>query len=239
MTGNPHRAIRRAMIAAFALAFGQLGDRRIVVVLGKTVALTLAIFAALGLAGWFGLGWALDRVALPGEAGLRALLAAALAALAGWLLFRLVALAVLQLFADEVVAAVEARHYPAAAAAARPLGWRGELRVGARGVVRALGYNLAAVALAVPLLATAVGPALLFGAVNAILLGRELGEMAALRHRDARGAAPMPGFAARLGLGAVVVALLAVPFVNLLAPVLGAAAATHLVHRRARTPAHA
>ena len=220
------------MLGAFALALGQLGDRRVLAVLVKSGAITLAIFAALGWLGWLGLGWALEDYSARGLDTLRAFLAAVLALTAGWLLFRLVALAVLQLFGDEVVRAVEARHYPAAAAAARPLGWREELRVASRSLLRSLGYNLAALPVALLLLATAIGPALLFAAVNAVLLGRELSEMVALRHRDAAGTAPLPGFATRTALGAVVVALLTLPFVNLLAPVLGAAAATHLVHRR-------
>ena len=220
------------MLAAFALAFGQLGDRRIVAILLKSVAITLAIFAVLGWLGWLALGWALAGYSATGLESLRAFLAAVLTLTAGWLLFRLVALAVLQLFGDEVVRAVEAKHYPEAAATASPLGWRGELRVGAKSLLRALGYNLAALPVALLLLATAIGPALLFAAVNAVLLGRELSEMVALRHRDAAGRAPLPGFATRTLLGAVVVGLLTVPFVNLLAPVLGAAAATHLVHRR-------
>ena len=220
------------MLRAFALAFGQLGDRRILAILGKSVAITLAAFALLGWLGWLALGWALEGYSAQGLETLRAFLAAVLTLIAGWLLFRLVALAVLQLFGDEVVRAVEARHYPAAAAAARPLGWREELRVGGRSLLRALGYNVAALPVALLLLATAIGPALLFAAVNAVLLGRELSEMVALRHRDAASEAPLPGFASRAALGAIVVALLSVPFVNLLAPVLGAAAATHLVHRR-------
>ncbi|MCA1661484.1 MAG: EI24 domain-containing protein [Novosphingobium sp.] len=220
------------MVRAFALALGQLGDRRILAILGKSVAITLAVFAVLGWLGWVALGWALKDYSAAGLETLRAFLAAVLTVLAAWLLFRLVALAVLQLFGDEVVRAVETRHYPAAAAAARPLGWREELRVASRSLLRALGYNLAALPVALLLLATAIGPALLYAAVNAVLLGRELGEMVALRHRDAAGNAPLPGFAPRTALGAIVVVLLAIPFVNLLAPVLGAAAATHLVHRR-------
>ena len=220
------------MLGAFALALGQLGDRRVLAILARSMAITLAIFAALGWLGWLGLGWALAGYSAQGLETLRAFLAAVLTLIAGWLLFRLVALAVLQLFGDEVVRAVEARHYPAAVAAARPLGWREELRVGGRSLLRSLGYNLAALPVALLLLATAIGPALLFAAVNAVLLGRELTEMVALRHRDGAGNTTLPGFASRAALGAVVVALLTVPFVNLLAPVLGAAAATHLVHRR-------
>jgi len=218
------------VLHAFALAFGQLGDRRVLAVLAKTVAITLAVFAVLGA----GLWWALHTYGpADGNGGIvAAIVAGLLFVVSLWLLFRFVALAVLQLFGDEVVRAVEARHYPHAAASARPLGWREEWRVGLTSLLRALIYNLIALPFAFVLMATAVGPALLFAAVNAVLLGRELTEMAALRHRDAAGNAPLPGFSARTALGAVVVALLAVPFVNLLAPVLGAAAATHLVHRR-------
>ena len=218
------------MLNAFALALGQLGDRRILAVLAKSIALTLAVFAALGGGLWYAIGAWQPR---DGNGGIvAAIFVGLLLIVLLWLLFRVVALAVLQLFGDEVVRAVEAKHYPDAAAAARALGWREEVRVGLRGLLRALGYNLLALPLALVLVATAIGPALLFAAVNAVLLGRELTEMVALRHRDAAGEAPLPGFATRTLLGAGVVALLLVPVVNLLAPVLGAAAATHLVHRR-------
>ena len=217
------------MIAAFALAFGQLGDRRILAVLGKSLAVTLLVFAVMGTA----ISWAVYRALISwGVAGsLSGVVALIALALPVWFLFRLVALAVLQLFGDEVVQAVEMRHYPDRARMARPLGWREELGVGLRGLLRALGYNLLALPFAFLLMATAIGPAILFAAVNAVLLGRELTEMVALRHRNDAGQAPLPGFATRTALGGVVVALLLVPFVNLLAPVLGAAAATHIVHR--------
>jgi uncharacterized protein involved in cysteine biosynthesis len=232
LTGKGRPAIATAVLHAFALAVGQLGDRRILTVLGKSAATTLAVFAVLGAALWWALGWSMSRYGLHGGDPLRVFLAALLTLVAGWLLFRLVALAVLQLFGDEVVRAVEARHYPAAAARVVQLGWREEVRLSVRGLLRSLGYNLAALPVALLLLATAVGPALLFAAVNSVLLGRELTEMAALRHRDAAGRAPLPGGASRFLLGAGVVALLTIPFLNLVAPVIGAAAATHLVHRR-------
>lgn len=221
------------MLHAFALALGQLGDRRILAVLGKSLLLTVAVFAVAAVGVWFAVAeWA----PTDGNGGFVAAVLAGLVLIASlWFAFRLVALAVLQLFGDEVVRAVEARHYPAAAASARPLGWRDELRVGGRGLLRALGYNLLALPVALALLATGVGTVLVFAAVNAVLLGRELTEMAALRHRDNAGNAPLPRFATRTALGAVVVALLLVPFLNLLAPVLGAAAATHVVHRERKS----
>lgn len=217
-----------AMLHAFALAAAQLGDRRILAVLARTVALTVAIFVALG----WGLWWLIDRWAPAAIGGHGWIVAVVAAALLAWLLFRLVALAVLQLFGDEIVAAVEQRHYPAAAALARPLGLRAELRAGLAALRRSLGYNLVALPPAALLIVTGVGAALLFAVVNAALLGRELTEMVALRHRGAAGEAPLPPFGTRLLLGAAVVLLLMVPFLNLLAPVLGAAAATHLVHAR-------
>ena len=218
------------MLAAFTLALGQLGDRRILAVLGKSLALTVAVFGVAAVAVYLAVAqWT------PGD-GNGGFVAAALVGLVLivllWFAFRLVALAVLQLFGDDVVRAVEARHYPAAAASARALGWREELRIGLRSLGRSLGYNLLALPVALLLLVTGVGTVVVFAAVNAVLLGRELTEMVALRHRDDSGAAPLPGLATRTLLGAVVVGMLLVPFVNLLAPVLGAAAATHLVHRR-------
>ncbi len=224
------------MLPAFTLALAQMGDRRILSVLGKSVALTLVVFAGLGTLGWLGLGPALAWAGLDAGSGasdgLRALLAVVLTLLAGWLLFRLIALAVLQLFADEVVAAVEARHYPAAAATARKLGLAEEVRNGLRGLIRALLYNLAALPVALLVLPTAIGPAVVFGLVNAVLLGRELSDMVALRHAGLA----LPGVLSRAVLGGVVVVLLTVPLINLLAPVLGAAMATHLVHRRRKAP---
>ena len=218
------------MLAAFTLALGQLGDRRILAVLGKSLALTIAAFALAAVGVYFAIA---QWTPTDGNGGFVAAALVGLVLIVSlWFAFRFVALAVLQLFGDEVVRAVEARHYPTAAASARALGWREELRVSLRSLGRSLGYNLLALPVALALLVTGVGTVAVFAAVNAVLLGRELTEMVALRHRNDSGAPPLPGFATRTLLGAVVVGMLLVPFLNLLAPVLGAAAATHLVHRR-------
>lgn len=221
---------------AFALALGQLGDPAIVKVLGKSLLLTLAIFALLGAALWWALQFAVDRwltQALPADYGpeVAGLVALVIALVGGWLLFRFVALAVLQFFADDVVAAVEARHYPGHAATARKLPFTEELSNSLRSTTRAVLVNLVALPFALMLLVTGIGTALLFWAVNGWLLGRELQDMVWLRHRqDRHEIAPMGG-GQRFLLGGIVAALMMVPFVNLLAPVLGAASATHLVHR--------
>ena len=213
---------------AFALSLGQLADPAILAVLAKSLALTLALFAVLGAslyyglaAGFSSLGWA--------DGGLAGAAAAVLAVIAFWLAFRIAALAVLQFFAEDVVRAVERRHYPAAAAEADvPFGRA--LGASLRGLRRTVLVNALAAPLALLLLPTGVGPAVVFGLANSWLLGRELTEMVWLRH--ARGQ-PLPlGRVTRLALGGIVTALLLIPFLNLLAPVLGAASATHLVHGR-------
>ena len=225
------------MISAFLLALGQLGDPRILRVLFKSMGITLAVFAVLGVGAWFALGSALASYGVA-DGGLQGLLAALAMLIGGWLLFRLVALAVLEQFADQVVEAVEAKHYPAALASAHPLGWQGQGRVGLAALGRNVLYNVLALPVAIILSFTVIGAPLVFAAVNAVTLGRELSDMAALRHRAADGPAagsvPRPGGATRFVLGAIVVALLTIPFVNLVAPIIGAAMATHLVHRKGR-----
>ena len=200
------------MLSAFALALGQLTDPRVLRVLGKSLVVTLVLFALLGSAGWYGLDALFDRYpAMRDSSDLVALL---IVVVASWLLWRIVALLVLQLFADEVVVAVEAKHYPAAAASARKLGLHEELANGLKGA----------------------GRALVFWLVNAVLLGRELQDMVWLRHRPSPNSPTPISKLERLLLGGAVTALLAIPFVNLLAPLLGAAAATHLIHRKGDVP---
>ena len=219
-----------AVLAALAKAFGQLADHAVVMVALKSIGITLAVFAGLGAGLYFGLvGLSQSYGVDESWAGLAAVV---LVPVAMWLLFRVVALAVLQFFADEVVAAVEARHYPALAAQARPLPFRRDLANAVKGFMRALGYNLLALPLAAVLLFTAIGPALVFLLVNAVLLGRELTDMAWLRHSGgALNGNPTPR-GERLLLGGAIAGMMVVPFLGLVAPLVGAAAGTHLVLRR-------
>ncbi|MBM0169343.1 EI24 domain-containing protein [Altererythrobacter sp. C41] len=217
--------------SALGRAAGQLTDPAVLRVLAKSIAVTLAIFLALGIGAAAGIEALLARWEIASSDEIGALVGLVLMLVGGWLLFRIVALAVLQFFADDVVRAVELKHYPQARASARDPGWREELGMSARATLRAVLANLAALVLAIPLLFTAIGPAVLFWTVNAWLLGRELQDLAWARHRHTRGAEAPIRAPERFLLGGVVAGLLAVPFVNLLAPVIGAAAAVHLVHR--------
>lgn len=226
------------MIAAFLLSLRQLGDPRVMRVLAKSLAVTLAVLATLGVALWFGARalarWADAAAGGSDLAGLLGMLAVLAGIAFGWLLFRVIAIAVTGIFADEVVEAVEARHYPAALATARRVPFARGAAMGLRSAGRALIVNVAASPVYLVLLVTGVGTAIGFFAVNAWLLGRDLADMVAARHMDA---AEMAAFRrdtvlTRWALGAAATALLLIPFVNLIAPVLGAAMATHLFHRR-------
>jgi uncharacterized protein involved in cysteine biosynthesis len=68
--------------------------------------------------------------------------------------------------------------------------------------------------------------------VNGILIGREYGQMVALRRNDAKGAA---AFRKRnrptlFAAGVLMAVPLTIPVVNILVPILGAATFTHLYH---------
>jgi len=221
-----------AVPAALVKAVAQLGDPAVLRVAVKSVAITLLIFAGLGAGLYVGFGMALEAIGWAPISGATVLFTVLVGALLGWLLFRLVAVAVLQFFADEIVAAVEARHYPALAAQAQPLPFHHDLAISLKGLGRSFGYTLLALPVAGLLAFTAIGPAVVLLGVNAVLLGRELTDMAWLRHcRGDEGGTPVPrGDRALLGLA--IGALMLVPVANLLGPIIGAAAGTHLVLRR-------
>jgi CysZ protein len=226
------------MIRALLLAFDDLGDRRILAILLRSLLVTLLIFVLLGVA----LGFVLkgvdpcallssdDNCPLGGStSGLGAVL---LTALGAWFLFPAVAIGVISAYMDRIVAVVEARRYPEASATARSLGLAQGAWLGLRSSLRVVLYNLIASPLYLLLLVTGVGTPILFVAVNGVAFGRDLGEMIARRHGDraSRKAWLAATRAQRAGVGAIVSGLFLVPIVNLIAPVLGAAMATHLYH---------
>lgn len=215
-------------LRAFALSFAQLGDPALLKTLAKAAALTLAIFAAIAAILWLALGWALAVTGYALDRGLLAALSALIAILLGWFLFRAVAMAVLGMLADDVVEAVERRHYPDRAAAARPVPFGKGVALGLHSAGRTIGYNMLALPLYAVLVATGIGTLIAVLGVNALLLGRDLAEMVTARHP----ALALPSRGRRTWLGLPIAALFMVPVVNLLAPVLGAAMAVHMIHGR-------
>jgi len=216
------------MITPLVLALRQLGDRAFFFPLLKGLGGAVLVFAGLAFAGAWG------AEALAGGSGWLARLAAALGGLlalglAVWL-FVPVMLAVAGLFLDPVADAVERRFYPglppprggaSLAAQARFNLWFG-LRMGA--------LSLAALPLA--LLAPPLAAAALW-VVSAFALGHGLFEGAAQRRMGVEQARALrrEREGTVLGVGAVLAALALVPVLNLVVPVIGTAAMTHVLHR--------
>jgi len=228
------------MFAALALAIGDLFRPPILRILLKSLAITLALFAALAVAGWYGLssliGPVLEDYGAGGELADLLAIGGTLALL--WALWAVIAFAVIQFFGDEIVDAVEARHYPAAHALARPLGLREEAVVGLRSGFHARSVNLIALPVALIFLVTGIGTVVVFWLANSVVLGPQLVEMVRLRHRGSMASPIAVSRVERLALGGTAAALLLVPFINLLSPVICAALATHLFHLKQRQ-AHA
>ncbi len=150
----------------------------------------------------------------------------AIIVLSGVLLFRVVAVAITWVFADDIIDAVEDRHYPRQAAFGKRPSLGAGLQMAIRSITRVVGYNLLALPIYLLLLFTGIGTAVAFLLINALLLGRDLEDMLIARH-GAKGAMnKLP----RLMLGLLGTAGMLVPFVNLLVPVLATAMAVHLVH---------
>lgn len=224
---------------ALSLAFAQLSDRRLIWIFAKSMLITLVLTAALSVLAGYGTsaltdrwaGGALDASSSDVAEGLAGVLVGLGVFIFG---FRAVAVPVLGFFGDEVASTVEARHYPGIATKARPASMGVAFRLALLSFVRFLLINLAALPVYIFLLLTAIGPLILFLLINGLLLGRDLGEMVAIRHSDP---AAMKQWLAnsrmdRALLGLAVTGIFMIPVVNLIAPMLGAAAATHLFHGR-------
>lgn len=222
------------MMRALALSLRQLGDARTLRLLLLTVALTLLTFAGAGVVLWRALdAWLLPRLFGPDTAAGAIPLALAITIAAGWFLFRALAMLVIGMFTDGVIESVEEDHFPDVAARAVPVGMMAGLRLGVRSALRAIGWNLLALPAYIALLVTGVGTFLLALIINAALLGRDLELMAASRHPVLRVRPLSRG--ERWWLGLFPALLFLVPFLNLLAPVFGAALAVHMLHGRRAT----
>jgi uncharacterized protein involved in cysteine biosynthesis len=227
-------AMDSEMIRALMLSFQSLSDRRVAILLAKVIVLTILVFGALGVGLWYLLDALFAYLGWQDDGTLSALASFALLLLSGVLLFRVVAVAITWIFADDIIDAVEDRHYPAHAELGQKPGLAAGTAMAMRSVARVIGYNLLALPVYLLLLITGVGTAIAFLLVNALLLGRDLEDMLVARHGKARGSiATLP----RLLLGLLGTAGMLIPFVNLLVPVIATAMAVHLVHGEDKRPA--
>jgi CysZ protein len=222
------------MIQAIIMAFQSLADRRVQRLLIRVILLTLLAFLILGFALWWvmdaALIWiGLDRIGFGADNAsvFGAFLAVAFTIFSTLLLFRIVAVAITWIFADDIIDAVEDRHYPKHAMTGKRPGLASGAAMALRSVARVIGYNLLALPVYLLLLFTGIGTAIAFLLVNALLLGRDLEDMLVARHGNEHGAMrKLP----RLLLGLTGTVGMMVPFFNLIVPVLATAAAVHMAH---------
>jgi uncharacterized protein involved in cysteine biosynthesis len=226
------------MFRALSLALADLGNRRVLAIMLQALLITAVIFLAFaGFLFWLLNGADLCAIigldACPLEAGIGGVGAILLTLLAAWFLFPAIALAVMTAFGDHIGQVIEEEHYPDAARSALSVGIVGGLGMGLRSAGRLILFNLIAAPLYILLLVTGVGPFILFVIVNGFAFGRDIGELAAARHGDR--ASRRDWLRAKRGeqhlLGVLVSVLFLIPFVNLVAPVLGVAAGIHLFNR--------
>ncbi len=229
------RLIREALI----LAVGQLPSVAFLKVLAGALALSLLLTGPLWLI-LAVLAWLIELITpasltLPGvgEVGFLGVFTQGLVSKTSWLFWTYVlapvAMAITGLFLETIVDAVEARHYPDAPP------------VRHRTLGQMIGYSLrfflmmAGVSLAALVLSAFAGwlAPLVFVAANGYLIAREYFETVALRRIDERAAAlatrrHLPTLWA---LGALLAVGMNIPFVNLVVPLVGVAAFTHLYYR--------
>ena len=215
------------MIQALLLSFQSLSDRRVAMLLIKVVLCSFASFLLLGVGMWFALDRLFEWLNIQNGEYLSTFLSLALIPISAFLLFRVVAVAITWVFADDIIDAVEDRHYPQHAAFGQRPGVGAGMHMALRSITRVIGYNLLALPIYILLLFTGVGTAIAFMLINALLLSRDLEDMLIARHGKSQGTIKkLP----RLLLGLVGTAGMLIPFFNLLVPVLATAMAVHLVH---------
>ncbi len=215
------------MIDAAALAFRDILSPPFRGVLLKALALTLALLAAL----WLTLEWLVARfLATPWpwlDTTLDVLTGLGFLIGLGFLVAPVAALFA-GIFLDDVAEVVERTHYPA-----DPPGRAQPLLFSIVTAIKFLGVVLLVNVVALPLVFLVGFGFLVFLAANAYLLGREYFELAALRHHDEIAARRLRlrNAGTIFAAGLVIAVFVAIPVVNLLAPLFATAFMVHLEKR--------
>jgi CysZ protein len=211
------------VLSAVSKTLGQLNDPVIRGVIGKTIGLAILAYVLFVVLVYLLVGWLSGLEGWLG--GLAQFGGVFFAIVIAWFIFPGIAAAIAGIFADEVIDAVEAKHYPGLPPARHV------------SVVSAAldGLKLAAIALlaniaALPLLVIPPLYVLFTWSVNGWLLGREYFEMVAFRRLDKASAHDLRRRHNRMFTiaGVMIAVCLTIPFVNLVAPVLGAAFMVHV-----------
>ena len=151
-----------------------------------------------------------------------------------YLLFPGIVTMVMGVLADQIASAVEDEYYPNRRGTRKvPVG--DVILSAAKLTLMMVIINLLAVFpyLLLLIFTAGTGTLALFIAINGYLLGREYFEMVAVRHVDMRGVneARITHSGKVFVVGALIAGMFLVPFLNILAPILGAAIMTHIVHQ--------
>ncbi|HLS19382.1 MAG TPA: EI24 domain-containing protein [Paracoccaceae bacterium] len=225
-----------ALIGDILRVFRQLGDPRFLWVILKALLLTIILLfglaaGALWLVGFIptdlGEWWLIGQVNLPAIAPQG--LALGFVLLASIFLMIPVAAIFVGFFLDEVVEAVERKHYPWLRPPDAP-GFLASIGSALRFLAVIIGANL--LALIIYLLAGPLAPLVFYG-LNGYLLGREYLELVAARHLglDAGVRFRRRYWARAWAAGVLMAVPLTIPVMNLVIPVLGVAVFTHQFHR--------
>ncbi len=148
-----------------------------------------------------------------------------------WFLFPAVSTLFMGLFLDDIVDAVEEKHYPTARSTRKANTMEAfgiALRIGLMSII----LNLLALPFYIILLFTGIGPIVLYYILNSYLFGSEYFEMVASRHfiaKDANKLRRLNRDKALMG-GALITFMFSIPVVNIFTPIIGAAMMVHVFH---------
>jgi CysZ protein len=213
------------MFTALARALADLFSPPLRRVVGLSLAIAIASFTIVWIAaalaldhmtwiGWRPLHWLVDLLGMVGVL------------VVSWLIFPAVVTMVMGFFLERVAAAIEARDYPGRGPPRRP-SIRETVWISVRLMLLTIILNL--LALPIYVLAPAINLFVFLG-LNGYLFGRGYFEVVALRRLDSDAARVLRHrFGGRVFVGGVMIAgLFALPFVNLVAPVIAIALMMHL-----------
>ncbi|MGE0743831.1 MAG: EI24 domain-containing protein [Rhodospirillales bacterium] len=212
------------MVPSLSRALAQLDDPRFRRVIWQSAGYSALLLVAMIV----GIGWGLDTLDLTGIGwidGVLTVLGSLAAVVLAFLLFPAAATVIITSFLiEDVVRAVEARHYPN-----QPPGRPQPFSEVAWGAFRLLALTVALNLLVLPLYLIPVLNIFVFYLLNGYLLGREYFELVAARRMGPAEVrtAWRAGRARLYAAGVVIALLLSIPLVNWLMPVVAAAFMTH------------
>ena len=226
------------MFRAFLAAVRQLGDPPIKRVIWRVALWTAAIYLLVGIALWTVIAgidptMSFEFIPILWLQSLLVWMAGIFVGVLGvfaffavfWLLFVVIVQLVAGFYLEDIVAAVEARHY-----ADQPPAISQSVSGAALNALRYFTVLVFLNLLAMPFYLIPLFGVLVFYLVNGYLIGREYFELAALRRIDARSAKTLRK-AERgkvFGAGLLTTVLFSLPVINLVAPIVAAAAMVHI-----------